>query len=71
MGAVTSFLLTELQMNTSYIVRVSSYGDTRFYDSNPASITVKTDYDGKEVVTIMLISCLNQLIGCNLFLIFK
>lgn len=52
MGAVTSFLLTELHMNTSYIVRVSSYGDKRFYDSNPTSITVKTDYDGKEVVTV-------------------
>ena len=51
MGAVTSFLLTELQMNTSYIVRVSSYGDKQFNDSNPASVTVKTDYDGKEVVT--------------------
>ena len=51
MGAVTSFLLTELQMNTSYIVQVSSYGDKRFNDSNPASVTVKTDYDGKEVVT--------------------
>ncbi|CAH3170094.1 unnamed protein product [Porites evermanni] len=50
-GAVTSFLLTELQMNTSYIVRVSSYGDKRFNDSNPASVTVKTDYDDRASVT--------------------
>ena len=70
MGAVTSFLLTELQMNTSYIVRVSSYGDKRFYDSNPASVTAKTDYDGKEVFTITNF-LYKELIRCNFFSIFQ
>lgn len=46
-GVVTSYLLTGLQRDTKYSVRVTSYGDKRFLDSTAASATVKTDFDGK------------------------
>ena len=49
-GPMTSFLLDGLQNDTMYKVKVTSYGDKRFFDSAPAVITVTTDNNGKELV---------------------
>ena len=47
-GPMTSFLLDGLQNDIMYKVQVTSYGDRRFFDSDPAVINVTTDNTGKE-----------------------
>lgn len=46
-GRSASFLLTELHRNTNYSIQVTSYGDKRFVESEPASTTVQTDSNGE------------------------
>ena len=44
---VTSFLITDLKVNTKYEVQLISHGDDQVLPSSPRSKTIRTDVDGK------------------------
>ena len=58
-GRVASFLLTGLHRNTNYSIQVTSYGDKRFVESEPVSITVQTDSNGELNKQIFFLPCGN------------